>query len=201
VVTFVSDVTTSQSCFNRFTVVRTYRATDVCGNSSTCTQTITVFDNVPPSITCPAPVTVQCASLVPAANIASVTTSDNCSGGAPVVTFVSDVTSNQTCVNRYIITRTYRSTDVCGNSSTCTQIITVFDNTPPSITCPAPITVQCASLVPAPNIASVTTSDNCTGPAPVVTFVDDVTSNQTCVNRYTLTRTYRSTDACGNSAT
>ncbi|HJW29276.1 MAG TPA: T9SS type A sorting domain-containing protein, partial [Saprospiraceae bacterium] len=201
VVTFVSDVTSNQTCVNRYTLTRTYQSTDNCGNSATCTQVITVFDNTPPTITCPAAVTVQCAFQVPAPNTATVTTSDNCTGPAPVVTFVSDVTSNQTCVNRFILTRTYRSTDACGNSATCTQVITVFDNTPPTITCPANVTVQCASQVPPVNVATVTTSDNCTGPAPVVTFVSDVTSNQTCINRFILTRTYRSTDACGNSAT
>src|SRR6185369_12571084 len=137
-------------------------------------------------ITCPPSITVQCATDFPLPNIAAVMTSDNCSGGPPTVTFVSDVTVSQSCLNRFTVNRTYRSTDICGNSATCVQVITVFDNTPPSITCPPPVTVQCASLVPAPNIAGVTTSDNCTGPAPVVTFVSDVTVNQTCFNRYTL---------------
>ncbi len=201
VVTFVSDVTISQTCVNQFILNRTYMSTDNCGNTATCIQVITVFDNTPPSITCPAAVTVQCASQVPAVNTGSVITSDNCTGPAPVVTFVSDVTVNQTCVNRFTLNRTYRSTDACGNSATCTQVITVFDNTPPSITCPAPVTVQCATDVPAVNTGSVTAIDNCTGPAPVITFVSDVTVNQTCINRFTLNRTYRATDACGNSAT
>jgi inosine-uridine nucleoside N-ribohydrolase len=33
-----------------------------------------------------------------------------------------------------------------------------------------------------------------------ITHVGDVTTNQTCTNRFTLTRTYRASDACGNSA-
>ena len=199
-VTFVSDVITNQTCTNRYTITRTYRATDVCGNSATCSQIITVNDQTPPTITCPAPVTVSCFSQVPAVNTASVIASDNCIG-VPVITFVSDVTVNQTCFNRYTLNRTYRATDVCGNSSTCIQVITVNDQTPPTITCPAPVTVSCAALVPAVNTASVITSDNCTGGAPTVSFVSDVTVNQTCTNKYTLNRTYRATDVCGNSAT
>ncbi len=198
-VTFVGDVITNQTCADRFTLTRTYRATDACGNSATCNQVITVFDNTAPTITCPAPVTVQCANLVPAVNLASVVASDNC-GGATTVTFVSNVITNQTCADRFTLTRTYRATDGCGNSSTCAQIITVFDNTTPTITCPAPLTVQCASLVPAVNLASVVASDNCGG-ATTITFVSDVISNQTCANRFTLTRTYRATDGCGNSST
>ena len=198
-ITHVGDVISNQTCPNRYTVTRTYRATDLCGNSATCNQIITVFDDTPPSISCPVNLTVQCANLVPVPNIALVTATDNCSGTA-TITHVSDVITNQTCPNRYTLTRTYRATDLCGNSATCAQIITVFDDTPPTITCPVNITVQCASLVPTPNVASVITSDNCGGTA-TVTFVSDAISNQTCVNRFIVTRTYRATDACGNSAT
>ncbi|MFN8289052.1 MAG: HYR domain-containing protein [Chitinophagaceae bacterium] len=198
-ISHVSDVISNQTCANRYTITRTYRATDVCGNSSTCTQIITVNDQTPPVITCPAPVTVSCASAVPAPNTSLVTATDNC-GGIITIAHVSDVISNQTCANRYTITRTYRATDVCGNSSTCTQIITVNDQTPPVITCPAPVTVSCAGDVPAPNTALVTATDNCGGII-TITHVSDVISNQTCANRYTITRTYRATDVCGNSST
>jgi len=79
----------------------------------------------PPTITCPAPVTVQCAADVPAVNIALVTATDNCAGTV-AVTHVGDVSAG-TCPE--VITRTYRAVDVCGNSATCTQIITVRDDT------------------------------------------------------------------------
>ena len=200
VITFVSDVTVNQTCFNRYTLNRTYRATDVCGNSSTCVQVITVNDQTPPSITCPAPVTVSCAALVPAVNTASVITSDNCTGGAPTVTFVSDVTVNQTCTNKYTLNRTYRATDVCGNSATCVQVITVNDIIAPTITCPANLFLTCLSQVPAPNIAGVIATDNCAG-APTIGFVSDITTSQTCLNQFSVMRTYRATDVCGNSAT
>ena len=162
---------------NKFTVLRTYRATDVCGNSATCTQLITVNDNTPPQITCPVPVTVQCAADVPQPNLALVTATDNCAGTV-TKTFVSDVTTPGTCVNKFTVLRTYRATDVCGNSATCTQLITVNDNTLPSITCPAPVTVQCAADVPAVNIGSVVATDNCAGTV-TVTHVGDVISAQT----------------------
>lgn len=199
VITYVGDNTSDSTCINRFTVTRVYQATDECGNSSTCAQIITVFDGTAPVITCPANVTVQCASQVPAVNTGSVVATDNC-GGTATITHDGDVITNQTCVNRFTLTRTYRATDECGNSATCAQIITVFDNTPPAITCPANVTVQCASQVPAVNTGSVVASDNCGGTT-TITHVGDVISNMTCVNRFTLTRTYRATDECGNSAT
>jgi hypothetical protein len=122
----------------------------------------------------PGNVTVQCANLVPTPDPALVSSTDNCAGTA-TVTHVGDVVSNQTCTNRFNITRTYRATDACGNSATCTQTITVFDNTPPFIMCPENVTVQCANSVPAPSTTSVTSSDNCGGGA-TVTHVGDVMS-------------------------
>jgi hypothetical protein len=199
-VTFVGDVP-SGSCPK--TITRTYRATDGSGNQATCTQTITVRDTTAPSITCPPPVTVQCAADVPP-NATDLTrlvsqggsASDNCS--VPTVTFVRDVPSGS-CPKT--ITRTYRATDSCGNSTTCTQTITVNDTTAPSITCPPPVTVQCDGDVPAHanDLAGLVTqggnaSDNCG--VPTVTFVSDVPSGS-CPK--TITRTYRATDGCGNS--
>jgi hypothetical protein len=195
-VTHVSDVISNQTCTNRFDLIRTYRATDECGNSASCTQTITVFDNTAPTLTCPANVTVQCASLIPPQNVEAVTTTDNCGGAS--ISFGGDVTVNQICVNRFTVMRTYRATDVCGNSASCTQTITVFDNTAPTfLTCPANITVQCANLVPATvDPAQVSATDNCGGSS-TVTLAGDVISNQTCANRFTVTRTYSATDECG----
>lgn len=199
IVSFVSEAVTPGSCANRYTITRTYRATDVCGNSSTATQTIEVNDVTPPAITCPAPVTVTCASEVPAPNISSVTATDNC-GGAVTITVAPDVVSNQVCANKYTISRTYTATDICGNSNSCTQIITVNDNVPPVITCPNDMLVECAADVPAPNIALVSATDNCSGNV-TITHVGDVIVDQQCANQFTVERTYRATDVCGNSST
>ena len=171
-------------------ITRTYRATDSCGNTADCTQTITVDDTTPPQITCPGDVTVQCADDVPDADIALVTATDNC--GTATVTHVGD-SRNGDCP--LVITRTYRATDDCGNTADCTQTITVDDTTPPQITCPGDVTVQCADDIPAPDISSVTATDNC-GTA-TVTHVGD-SRNGDCP--LVVTRTYRATDSCGNTA-
>ncbi|WP_309612637.1 gliding motility-associated C-terminal domain-containing protein [Flavobacterium sp.] len=193
----VNDVITPGSCANKFTVTRTWTATDVCGNSATSSQTITVNDTTPPSITgTPAPLTVTCAADVPTASVASVTATDNC--GGTVTKTVNDATTPGICTNKYTITRTWTATDVCGNSATSSQIITVNDTTPPTITgIPAPVTVTCAADVPTASIASVTASDNCAGTVTVV--VNDVTTPGLCANKFTITRTWTATDICGNS--
>ena len=115
--------------------------------------------------------------------------------------FVSDAISNQTCVNRFIVTRTYRATDACGNSSTCTQVITVFDNTAPVITFADPllqgipnggtVKVQCLGQDPAWEIpelgaGSITTSDNCAGTV-TVSFTDMLLDEGDCATAVSYT--------------
>ena len=36
-------------------------------------------------------------------------------GGSPTVSFVGDTLSASNCANQFVITRTYRATDACGN--------------------------------------------------------------------------------------
>src|SRR6202008_4501682 len=122
----------------------TYTATDVCGNSSSQTQTITVDDETAPVISSiPANVTVSCSGDVPAADDGAVAATDNCSG-AVTITHSADVITAGDCANHYTIARTYTATDVCGNSSSQTQTITVDDETAPVISSiPANVTVSC----------------------------------------------------------
>ncbi|HDS08407.1 MAG TPA: HYR domain-containing protein, partial [Bacteroides sp.] len=92
---------------------------------------------------------------------------------------------------------TYSVTDDCGNSINVTQTITINDVTPPTASNPAPINVECAGDVPAPDVSVVTDeADNCTA-APVVAFVSDVSDGNTCPE--VITRTYSVRDDCGNS--
>src|SRR4029078_10347251 len=191
-VSFVGDVVNTVNCTE--TTTRTYKAVDACGNSAVCSQTITrTVDVTPPSITCPANVSLGCNAVVPAPNIASVTATDAC--GTPTVSFVGDVVNTVNCTET--TTRTYKAVDACGNSAVCSQTITrTVDVTPPSITCPANVSLGCNAVVPAPNIASVTATDACG--TPTVSFVGDAVNTVNCTE--TTTRTYKAVDACGNSA-
>ncbi len=171
-------ITTTHTSFpagNIFSVGNTYitwTATDAANNSATAVQTITVVDNQPPTISCPASITVSCASDVPAVDISSAAATDNCSY---VVTHVGDVITNQTCANRFTLTRTYRATDGAGNSAECLQVITVNDDQPPQLTDP---TVSQSALWP-PNhtmrdiTLTYTVSDNCSATTSV-----SITSNE-----------------------
>ena len=190
------------NCTNKFSFVRTYTFTDGCGNSSSVQQTITVNDNTAPvAPDAPANVTVQCESNIPDA--ATLTAQDNCSG--TITGVASDGTRTAlagapaNCTNKFSFVRTYTFTDGCGNSSSVQQTITVNDNTAPVITSiPADVTVSCASEVPTANPAAVVASDNCSGTFTVTT--NDVRTNGTCANRFTIARTYTATDKCGNAS-
>jgi hypothetical protein len=188
----------SGSSFPVGTTTMVYRATDAANNTATCSFTVTVVDNQPPVINCPANITANTAPGLCTAVVTygAISASDNCT--APSITLLSGLSSGST-FPLGTTTIVFRAADGAGNSSTCSFTVTVVDIQPPTITCPANVSVQCASLVPPVNIATVAAADNC-GP-PVVAWVNDVISNQTCVNRYTLTRTYRATDASGNTAT
>ncbi|WP_299584638.1 PKD-like domain-containing protein, partial [uncultured Sunxiuqinia sp.] len=125
-----SDATAAGDCGGELIITRTWTVTDDCGISTSKDQIITVADDLEPTITCPADLTVQCVDDVPAADVSSVSATDNCAG-AVTVTHVGDVSDGGTCPE--IITRTYRATDVCGNFVECTQRITVDDTTDPVI--------------------------------------------------------------------
>ena len=171
--------TGSGSTFNKGVTNVVITASNGCANNAICSFTVTVADNQPPVISCPAPLAVQCAAEVPAVNINSVTFSDNCSA---IVTHTGDIISNQICTNRYTITRTYKATDPSGNFATCTQTITVDDQTAPVITSiPANVTVSCALEVPAANTTAVVASDNCSGAVTITS--NDVITAGSCANR------------------
>ncbi len=191
------------TCANNYRLVRTWTATDECGNSTTLTQVITVVDNTAPTFTMPVPadVTVEC-NAIPAQPM--LTATDNCSATNMVTIVRNEVkeTIPGACVNNYRLRRSWTATDECGNKTTVEQLITVVDNTRPTFTgsTPADATVECSAIPAQPNL-SVT--DNCT-PSNLVTVVKNERREDipgACVNNYRLIRTWTATDQCGNSTT
>ena len=126
VVTWEDDTSDGNSCPQEIT--RIYRVTDDCGNFIFVEQTITVTDDIPPTASTPAPLSVECITDVPPTNAAVVIDeADNC--GVPTVAFVSESSDGNECAGEIII-RTYSVTDSCGNSITVTHTITVDSYTP-----------------------------------------------------------------------
>jgi hypothetical protein len=171
-------------------ITRTWTATDACGNSAQCQQTITVDDTTNPVITCPADITIECSASTAPANTGSATATDNCDVN-PAITY-SDSETAGSCPQEKTITRTWTATDDNGNYAQCAQTITVVDTTPPAISCPANITIECDESTAPANTGTATATDNC-DPSPAVTYAD-------AQNGRIITRTWTATDDCGNSA-
>jgi predicted RNA-binding protein YlqC (UPF0109 family) len=191
-----------------YTITRTWRATDIAGNYSECVQVITVQDVTAPVITCPAAVTVNCQDNNTSAVAGVATAIDNCAGSLNIAITQNDVStysadpSNVLHYN-YVISRTWRATDIAGNYSECVQTITVQDVTAPIIVCPASVTVNCQDDNSSSATGVATATDNCAGSSNIAITQSDAStysadpSNVLHYN-YTITRTWRATDIAGN---
>ncbi|MFN6377817.1 MAG: HYR domain-containing protein, partial [Flavobacteriales bacterium] len=211
--------------FNLGTTTVTYTVRDAAGNSATCSYTVTVSDNILPTITCPANITANVGAGTCTASVVTPnpTTGDNC--GVTVLTWaLSGATTGASAAtginnlgtfvfNVGTTTVTYTVRDAAGNTATCSYTVTVSDNILPTVTCPANITANvgagtCTASVVTPN---PTTGDNCgvIGLTWALTGATTGTSAATGINNLgtfvfnvgTTTVTYTVRDAAGNTAT
>jgi len=178
--------TVSNGVCPKVTITRTWLISDACGDSNTCSQTVTVVDTIPPMITCSSNKTVQCGSTWA---FDPPTVTDACSGTNYRVTFTTQ--TNGLCPQ--VITRTWTVVDACGLANSCSQTVSVVDTTPPMITCSSNKTVQCGSTW-AFDPPTVTVA--CSGTNVQVSFTTD--TNGLCPQL--ITRTWTAIDACGLSS-
>ncbi len=112
------------------------RVTDEFGNSNTCMVIATVQDKVPPVITCPGHMTINCGAdtsanvlgkpVYSATPLSTPYFTDNCPN--PKMSW-RNVGSIDNC-GQGQITRTFTVTDNGGRTATCQQVITIRNNTP-----------------------------------------------------------------------
>jgi hypothetical protein len=195
-ITYNGETTTAGACANAYTLTRRWTAEDNCGNTRSISQRIAVVDNGKPVFTAfPANTTITCDENPPA--VGSPTASDGC--GTATVTYLGQSTTGGNCPGSYQIRRTWSATDACGNTTAATQTIQVSDNgAPVFVTVPGPITIECNQ--PLPPLVNPTASDACGGYVHI-TFLGNVPTGSGCAADYTVTRTWRAQDLCGNTAT
>jgi subtilisin-like proprotein convertase family protein len=192
-----------------------FRVIDQSGNiSNTCVSTVTVVDNVPPSLTCYAAtlplqsngmVTVFPFQIAPLAfdictpiilEISVDANNDN----NPDVPFGPSYTfsCSDVGVNNVLI----KATDGYGNFAICNSPVTIQDTEDPVITCPANLTIQCDDDQTPANTGMATATDNCPTPTigvPVNVIVPSVGPGS-CPQNYSILRTWTATDNYGNSS-
>ncbi len=197
-----SGQTMDGSCaqFN-YVILRNWTVSDSCGNATNAIWRIVVIDDEAPDFEDPIDLTganaISCSDDI---NDFSITgfianASDNCSTTLDTSYFDSIVDS--LCPNGYTIQRLWVVKDVCGNTNNKVQFIEVVDDELPTFIAPRDTTINCDQ-----STASVVTgspalvADNC-DMSPTIES-EDVIEAGACPNTYTIRRTWRVTDACGN---
>lgn len=166
-------------------------AIDGCGgNTNSCSFTLNVVDTTPPAISCPTNVTVECGQSTEPSNTGTATASDTCDSN-PLVTH-SDNVSGACPVFIY---RTWTAIDHNGNSNQCTQVITVRDTTPPSISCPSDKQLACGASTAPSNTGMATGTDTCS--AVSIGFID-AAGPTNCTGQVGINRTWFATNLCSN---
>lgn len=101
----------------------TVTVTDDSGNSASCTAMVTVQDTLPPSLVCPGDLTLACTDDISDLSIfGMVTFTDNCTAQIDIEEVV---TSDLNSCNEGVVIRTFIATDGFGNTSQCSQNITI----------------------------------------------------------------------------
>jgi hypothetical protein len=114
-------VTNSSAC--PWVLTRIWIVTDCCGNTNSCSQTVTVVDTTPPTISCPPNKQVAAGE---AWSFDTPTASDACCGTNVTINTVATLIGDSSAPCGITYTRVWQAVDCCSNlSSTCSQTVTV----------------------------------------------------------------------------
>ena len=201
----VVSVPASGSTFPVGVMVVTNTATDLHGNQSVCTFTVTVNDIEKPVINC-SPDKIVEAGQPWVFDTPSAT--DNCSSVSVVVV---NTFTNIGCGTSFSATRTWRATDASGNFAECSQTVQVLDRTAPIVTIVSP-TNGTVFVAPA-SFYLIADANDVGGSVSNVEFFVGATNTLgatnlapylmllTNVEPGTYSFTAKATDGCGNAAT
>lgn len=173
----IDDGTTDNCTFTLFTIPSSFTCNDVGPNTVLVIATdtgdnvrfssvvVTIEDNIKPTITPPANITVNAGAtcVVSGLDLGTPITADNCSIGSVTNDAPAIFTSGATTVIWTVI-------DTNGNVSTANQIVTVNDTTKPTVSAPSSVTLSANASCGALNSISasdaltrfgVVANDNC----------------------------------------
>ena len=145
--------------------VYTFSVEDACGNDATATTIVSrTYDVTPPVMICPEDMEHECNE---SPIYGEATATDACND----VTLTS-VESEDSDNCKTVITRTWTATDLCRNSSSCIQTITIVDTSAPEFTNLPEAEIELLCQDELPEVPEVTVTDNCDELAEVV-FVEE----------------------------
>ncbi|MDG1765469.1 MAG: hypothetical protein P8H98_01625, partial [Flavobacteriales bacterium] len=180
------------NCENSYIIIRTWIATDYCGNEAMAQQEVTVVDTTSPEfVEFPADITVECSDELPA--VVFPIAEDNCDDLVDIELTVEE--NDGDCDGEYTISRIFRGFDNCGNQVIAVQTINVIDTTAPAfIFVPEMATYECDEEA---ELVMAEAADLCSDAT--VTYVDGEIFAGECANEFGFVRTFTAVDACGNT--
>jgi hypothetical protein len=193
-VSAVTCTPSSGTTFPKGTTTVNCTARDAANNQGACAFTVTVNDTQPPSVACPANLSVpaangQCAAVV---SYVAPAVGDNCPGvGVPACVPPS---GSAFAKGTTVVTCSVR--DAANNQAACSFAVTVLDTQAPTIACPPDLitnTINAGDATVAVNFATPTALDNCSGVAVVCS-----PPSGSAFPRGTTTVTCTATDAANN---
>ncbi|MEL6836858.1 MAG: T9SS type A sorting domain-containing protein [Bacteroidota bacterium] len=193
-------------------IERTWTAEDVCGNSNSYTQRITISAGNGPSITIDYPeigdvmdgelvqIPIDCTQPLAFSEAAlrdAITINNSCGAGQSSIDLI--LMNEGNCAENGYLARynlSVSATDACGNSATFSLQVDFVDETPPVIAGDTEIRVSCGEAIPMP-----VAQDAC-GEVVSMTFVDSAPIEVSCPDTpLAYERSWTATDECGNSTT
>lgn len=191
----------SGNCPFSFKIIRTWDAYDVCGNTTSYRQVITVSDETAPAFAnFPADITIDCSIAPTPENTGTPEVTDLCDTDPKVSYFDQEFPTLPGCGNDYTIRRTWVAEDTCNNVNFRPQTIRIRDMKAPTFTAPRDTVLSCTDGDD-PSVAGVPTNvvDNCAQLDEDNVRYEDVLISSPCPNTYTVHRTWYVFDDCGNT--
>ncbi len=178
---------------NAYVLIRTFSATDACGNEATARQRISFSDaSVPEWSFVPQRLDLDCGASVPTVLAKAV---DGCDGEL-TVTYM-DLSTAGSCAGNVTVKRTFMASDADGNVITAEQLIAYTDKVAPVFgQVPADVTIACGEAVPT---TVPIASDACSGTVRVTEVSSSAAGR--CAGETIVTRIFTALDDCGNAAT
>ncbi len=189
---FPTDNIINATCANEYTIERTWQFIDDCQNVSSTVQLIHVTDSTPPVLTAvPGDLTFSCSDEIFFEDNVSAT--DNCTSNLQMLYDEEYLDFDAACPYEYSVLRTWTAIDECGNSTSLSQVIEVFDNELPQMVANIPQNVYAECEPPAVEFSF---ADNCDNDLDIT--ITETIPMQTCPSNYIIAKTWEVSDCSGN---